>query len=352
MRSHGGARVRIAVDVRELQGRPTGVGRYVAELLRAWEALPEAHAHTVIRLAPTEQQGGTGWEQLTLPHLVRDAAADVLFAPAYTGPLRCPVPMVVAIHDLSYAAHPEWYPFVEGARRRTLTRLAARRAVRVLTISQFSKREIVGYLDVEPEKIRVIYPGVSAPAAEASHRGSPTILYVGSIFNRRFIPQLVEGFGALAARYPEVRLEIVGDNRTAAPRLDIGRLVAASRAADRIAVRTYAPEGELAGLYARARAFVFLSSYEGFGFTPLEALSVGLPVVVLDTPVAREVYGDAVIYVPAPQPALIEAALERALFDEDERGRLLAAAGPVLARYSWSRCAAQVLDELARAGRR
>ena len=172
-----------------------------------------------------------------------------------------------------------------------------------------------------------------------------TILYVGSLFNRRHIPELIEGFTRLARRRTEVRLEIVGDNRTV-PHIEVDRVVEASGVGDRVAWRAYLPEEQLAALYGRARAFVFLSDYEGFGLTPLEALGAGIPIVVLDTPVAREVYGAAALYVERPEPALIEAALERALMDEAERARILAAARDTLARYSWRACAGQILDVL------
>jgi glycosyltransferase involved in cell wall biosynthesis len=144
---------------------------------------------------------------------------------------------------------------------------------------------------------------------------------------------------------PDARLEIVGDNRTI-PRIDIESLVAASGAADRIALHSYLPDAALSAWYARAQAFVFLSEYEGFGLTPLEALSAGVPIVVLDTPVAREVYGSAALYVDRPEPALIDAALARLLTDEAERARILAAGRDTLARYSWRTCAARVLEVL------
>jgi glycosyltransferase involved in cell wall biosynthesis len=127
-------------------------------------------------------------------------------------------------------------------------------------------------------------------------------------------------------------------------------LVRDTGSADRIRIRSYVSEEELASLYGGARAFVFLSEYEGFGLTPLEALAAGVPVVVLDTAVAREIYGDAAVYVAQPDPAQIDAALERVLFDDVERMRILTDARTVLSRYSWRRCAEQVLDILTRYG--
>ncbi|MBI2828525.1 MAG: glycosyltransferase family 4 protein [Acidobacteria bacterium] len=354
--------MRIAVDARELQGRPTGVGRYLAGILDAWATLPAASAHNFILCAPgpvdstlarggrasTIVTGGSGtwWEQRALPRLIRRTNADVLFAPGYTAPLLCPAPVVVAIHDVSFAAHPEWFAWREGLRRRTLTRLSALRAARVVTISEFSKHEIAGRLRIKPSKIDVIYPGAPHLLVDRAQPGpAQTILYAGSLFSRRHIPELIAGFARLARKRTDVRLEIVGDNRTA-PRIDIAGLAAATGAGGRIALRSYLPEDQLAAPYGRARAFVFLSEYEGFGLTPLEALGAGIPIVVLDTPVAREVYGSAALYVERPEPALIETALERILGDEAERARILAAARDTLARYSWRTCAEQVLEVL------
>ena len=111
------------------------------------------------------------------------------------------------------------------------------------------------------------------------------------------------------------------------------------------------PDAELTSLYAGASAFAFLSDYEGFGLTPLEALAAGVPIVVLDTPIAREIYGPAAVYVARPEPSLIEEALERVLFDADERARLMDAAATILPRYSWEECAHRTLQTLVAAGK-
>jgi glycosyltransferase involved in cell wall biosynthesis len=366
--------MRVAIDARELRGEPTGVGRYLAGLLDAWETLPAARSHEFVLCAPgpierasrgvrtVVRQGaigktGTAWEQLTLPALVREIEADVLFAPGYTGPVFCPVPLVVAIHDVSFAARPEWFAPREGLRRRILTRLAARRAARVLTISEFSRREIAARLHIAESRIEVAYPGTTYPAKHShlSTAGSTEhgqlVLFVGSLFTRRHIPALIDGFAKLSRQRSAVALEIVGDNRTT-PRVDFHALVSASGAADRITLRSYVAEETLQALYGRARAFVFLSEYEGFGLTPLEALAAGVPIVVLDTPVAREVYQDAAVYVPRPDAGLVQAALERVLFESAERARILEAAARVLPRYSWHACAEQVLAVLSATARR
>jgi len=347
--------MKIAIDARELHGKPTGVGRLLRKLLDEWTRVPAAQAHEFIQLAPAAggPRGGTLWEQLVLPRLVRHARADVLFAPAYSGPIFSAVPMVVAIHDVSFAAHPEWFPWREGLRRRATTRLAARVAARVVTISEFSKREIVAHLGVEASKIVVAYPGVTAfiPSLDTrstSPKGSSygcTVLFVGSIFNRRHVPALIEGFALVARSRPEMRLEIVGDNRTN-PRMNPDAMAQTTGIGDRIRLRSYVSDQDLRQIYAEASAFVFLSEYEGFGLTPLEALASGVPVVLLDTPVAREVCGDAAIYVPRPDPALIAGALHAVLFDAEERERILSAGRLAVSRYSWTTFSEHVLDAL------
>ncbi len=358
--------MRIAIDGRELAGRATGVGRYLAELLKAWDHLPEARthhfvvcAHAPLDLPPLPHlristvlapgAGGTWWEQTALPRLVRQATPDVLFAPAYTAPLRCRVPVVLTIHDVSFCAHPEWFSWREGTRRRTLTGLAARRAARVLTDSQFSRDEIVQRLGVDATRVQVIYLGSSglAPRVSRVTGASPghLVLFVGSILARRHVPDLVEGFARLARRRPDVLLAIVGEAR-GLPAVDIAACVRATGVQDRIQLRGFVSDDELAGLYGQAAAFAFLSSYEGFGLTPLDAIESGVPPIVLDTPVAREIYGAAAHYVAAPEPALVEVALERVLFDAQERTRLVEAGPARLARYTWAAAARHTLDAI------
>ena len=179
------------------------------------------------------------------------------------------------------------------------------------------------------------------------------MLAVGSIFNRRHVPELVRGFARMATRHPAARLAIVGDNRTY-PYVDIEAVRQASGAADRITVHAYVTDEVLARLYAEARAFAYLSSYEGFGLPPLDALVRGIPPVLLDTEVAREVFGDAALYVARPEPILVARVLERALYDEPARATVLSAAPEVTRRYSWTSCATTVLAALEQAagGRR
>lgn len=358
--------MRIGIDARELSGQPTGVGRHLTGLLRAWSAEPAAARHTFVlyshegvtapmrgaELRVVPGSPGTSWEQLKLPEAAKRDRLDVFFAPGYTAPLLLKTPVVVLVHDVSFAAHPEWFRWREGLRRRLLTRWSCEQARLVLTVSEAARNEIITHFGIPENRVRRIYPGVASPRG-ASHEQHPAtvnardpmVLFVGSIFNRRHLPDLIRAFKPIAAKRSEATLEIVGDNRTY-PHEDLPAVAAAAGIAPQVSIRPYVPDGVLAELYGRARAFALLSEYEGFGHPPLEALGCGVPSVLLDTPVAREVCGASAIYVAGGDVAGTTAALNGLLFDEDVRQRLLQSAPSVLARYSWTRAAAETLTAL------
>ena len=362
--------MRIGVDTRELMGRPTGVGRYLAELLAAWadpasgvasrhefvlygpSPLPDGVAarvgplRPIVRVAPGG--GGTMWEQWTLARAAAGDRLDVFFAPAYTAPLGASCPIALTIHDLSFFAHPEWFGAREGLRRRAVTRLSARRAAVVLTDTQFSQAEIRAHLGLPSQRIRVVALGAPARldgAALPPLPREPLILFAGSVFNRRRVPDLIAAFPVVLSSVPDARLEIIGENRTF-PRQDLEALCRAAGAGDRIRIRSFVPDSELADAFRRASAFAFLSEYEGFGLPPLEALANGIPAVLLDTPVAREVCGAAARYVPPGDIRAVAAALVDLLGSPAARAAVLNEAAGVLSRYSWPEAARRTMDAL------
>lgn len=354
--------MRIAVDARELTGRRTGVGRYLFELLSHWAADPEArrhewrlYTHAAPDLPPAFDGrvevvpggGGTQWEQWSFARALARQRPDVLFAPGYTAPLTSPTPVALTIHDVSFFAHPQWFGRREGIRRRALTAWSARRAKVVLTDSSFSRDEIVRHIGLPAHRVRVIPPGLGRPRATRPSTRDPLILFVGSIFRRRHVDRLLAAFAeSVAAQVPASRLEIVGENR-AHPPLDLAAQLASYPAAirERVTLRSYVDDATLQDLYGRALVFAFPSEYEGFGFTPLEALAHGVAPVVLDTPLAREVYGAAARYVrpdPGDHVALAGALIEL-LTSAAACAALLGHADAVLSRYDWAATASGTL---------
>jgi glycosyltransferase involved in cell wall biosynthesis len=355
--------MRIGIDARELAGHATGAGRYLGGLLHQWASDSRVRRHEFILYSPesltlaldarrfvTRLVPGrpcTWWEQVDLPRATSADSLDVFFSPAYTAPLRLQVPFVVTIHDISYVAHPEWFRTREGIRRRWLTRQAANRARSVVTISEFSRRELMDRLGVPAQRIDVIPPGVTSvalPAATSEER----VLFVGSVFNRRHVPDLIRAFAIVARCRTEASLDLVGDDRTY-PQQDLERTIRSEGLDGRVRWHRYVSDEQLRDLYERARVFVFLSEYEGLGMTPLEALAAGVPPVLLDTEVARESCAEAALYVPPGDLPQIARAIECALVDETTRRRLLDAAPGALAKYKWPEAASRTLEVLERA---
>ncbi len=363
--------MRIGIDGRELLNKRTGVGRYLAELCSQFLESPRAGRHEFVVYTPeagtnlsvlgppfTGQSSvrfvhrsvpgsaGTWWEQVDLVAAINRDGLDLFFAPAYSVPLRLHVPCVVTMHDISFMAHPEWFGWREGFRRRWLAHQSMLRARAIISDSIFTRAETLRFVNVPADRLRVVYPGVTPrPSKPSDSTSDPLILFVGSIFNRRHLPTLVRAFALVRRQFPDTQLTVVGDNRTHPPQ-DLPSLLRQTGTEDCVSLLSYVSDQALDDLYRRARVFAFLSEYEGFGLTPLEAMSAGVPVVVADTPVARELYGDAASFVPIADARATAAAIITLLADQDVRDLQRRRAAEQVRRYTWARAADATLDVL------
>ncbi|WP_027482712.1 glycosyltransferase family 4 protein [Deinococcus pimensis] len=269
---------------------------------------------------------------------------DVYFSPGFTPPLWSPVPFVFTIHDLIHLDVPE-----ESSRGKRLyydlvVRPAARRAARVLTVSEFSRRRIVEWAGVPGKRVVNVGNGVGeayTPEGARHEPGYPYLLYVGNRKPHKNVPRLVEAFARLDV--PDLRLVLSGgpDDDTRHLALRLGVL-------DRVVFAGLIPEVDLPAYYRGAVALAYPTLYEGFGLPALEAMACGTPVVTSNRTSLPEVVGDAALLVDPEDVEVIVAALTRVVADFALR-TALASRGLARSRlFSWDRTAAlvaRVLEE-------
>jgi glycosyltransferase involved in cell wall biosynthesis len=303
--------------------------------------LPRLRPNRYVVLAPPHRlahRAGHAWEQLVLP--VR-AGVRTLLCPANLGPVAHPK-VVVVMHDAAVLRRPDWYSRAYAAWQRRLLPALARRAVHVVTVSEFSRGELCSLLDLPPERVSVVPGGVSPEfrpdadtraAAAALGLRRPYVLCVAAQTARKNVAALAPAAAALAAE--GVELVVAGGHR---PQF--------AREGELAGLRLLGPvdEGVLPGLYAGAEAFVLPSLHEGFGLCVLEAMAAGLPVVAADAGALPETAGGAARLV-APEADPLRTALTELLSDPAERAHLRAAGLARARSFTWDR-AAEAVDVL------
>jgi glycosyltransferase involved in cell wall biosynthesis len=358
------------MDGRAFASPAAGVRRYVRELVRALLALGEPLELVALggsladRLPPgidrvsepRHPPTNAGWTLVGLPVAARRGAVDLIHAPAYTAPVWATVPVVVTIHDVSYARHPEWYPYRRDRVRRWFYRQSARAARHVLTDSAFSRSEISAAYGVSPDKISVVPLGVDVetfiPAVDDGHAGTgdlqcPYLLHVGDLHPRRNLGVVI---AALATLNRRAAAPVGGVPSLVLAGVDRGEGAALLAAADTAGLRgrvvflgRVGPE-RLVSLYQGAEAFVYPSRYEGFGLPLLEAMACGTPVIAASASSIPEVVGDAGVLLDPDDSHAWAESIAAVIGRADKRRALRVSGLSRSAQYSWQRTAELTLD--------
>ena len=259
-------------------------------------------------------------------------------------------PILTTVHDLSVLRHPEWHPAdrVDWYQRDFHTGIG--RTTHFISVSEFTRGEMIDCLGLDPARITVIPNGVRAifhprPADQVASwlrtAGLPTeyILYVGTIEPRKNLPGLIEAYACLPAPASRFALVIAGMSGWA--KESLRTLAARHGISDRVHVTGYVSDEDLAWLYNGARLLAWPSFYEGFGLPPLEAMASGTPVVTSNCAAMPEYVGDAGLLVDPEDVAGLSAAM-RELIEDDALHADLSRRGRERARpLTWQRCAAE-----------
>jgi glycosyltransferase involved in cell wall biosynthesis len=368
--------MRVAIDARKLHD--FGIGTYIRNLLKQLARLDQTTDYVLLTreadLGVASQLGPnfrsvlepspnySFREQIHVPWVLMREKPDVFHAPHYILPSGVRAHSVVTIHDCIHLMFPQYLPNrVAYTYARMAMWSAARRSDCILTVSQASKRDILHFFAVPPEKIEVIYNAIDErfsvePDAESVARvreryqlDQRFVLYVGNIKPHKNLVRLIEAFASLRqGEFEDLKLLIIGDEISRLPALR--RAVHSLKLHKHVRFLGYQPDDTLAILYRLASVFVFPSLYEGFGLPPLEAMASGTPVVTSNVSSLPEVTGDAAVLVDPHDVRSIEHGIRRVLADpalaaEMRRQGLLRAR-----EFSWERSVRRTLEVYRKVG--
>ncbi len=364
-----------------MSGRRSGVGNYVAHMIDGLQKIPEANSKLEMiyfsnRAEPAPHEQLTQltaeaiyphdrlpvrsvWMQLGLPRSLARTQPDLCHFPNYLAPIvsRTDIPFIATMYDMSVYRCPQYQPFKTVAMHRAIVPTVARSARLIITISESARQDILGYLKVPAERVRVVN-GSAGPhflaESPAVARGEPMpiefrqryglnfpyILTVGTLEPRKNQARLIEAFTTLVQqeRLPHHLLLVGAHGWKEGP---IGEQVRKSGLSERIHFLGYVPNCDLPGLYREAAAFAFPSLYEGFGLPVLEAMACGAPCLISHDPALVEVSGDAAFVVNPFSTDDVAAGLYRLLTDRVLTTTLREKGLRRSAEFHWDRCAAE-----------
>src|SRR4051812_32070191 len=295
-------------------------------------------------------------EQIHVPWVLMRERPDVYHAPHYVLPAGVRVRSVVTIHDCIHLMFPQYLPNrAAHAYARATMWSAAKRSSCILTVSEASKRDILHFFNVSPEKIVVIPNAIDerfsitpsdedvARVKERYQLDQRFVLYVGNIKPHKNLVRLIEAFSELRREdFDDVRLLIIGDEISKLPALR--RAVHRHKLHKHVRFLGYLPDETLAILYRLASVFVFPSLYEGFGLPPLEAMASGTPVVTSNVSSLPEIAGDAAVLVdPYKVDSIVEGV--RRVLSDPQLAADMRRKGLVRARdFSWERSVSRIQE--------
>lgn len=358
---------RIGIDARLYGPLGKGLGRYTQEITDNVIKLDTQNEYVVFlckeNFLEFKCDGGrvkkvladVRWyslaEQIVMPYLIFKNKIDLMHFPHFNIPLFCPSKFVVTIHDLILTKFPSTRATTLGPLMYKIKNLgyrliissAIKRAQKIITVSKFTKNDIVGCFKADPEKIIVTYEGVAGFDQDAEGENSeisyPFLLYVGNAYPHKNLEGLIRVFDKINKKHADLKLVFVGKED-----YFYKRIKESVRGNDSIVFLGYVPDGKLKELYKKAVAYVFPSLYEGFGLPPLEAMAFGCPVVSSDKTSMPEILGDAALFFNPENGKDFENKLEAVLRNGDLRKELRRKGYAQAKKYSWDDCAKKTLE--------
>lgn len=343
----------IYINARFLSQRITGVQRFAIELsirlIQSKLNVVFVAPYNVINHDLARELGvviigkNTGhiWEQFDLPIYLRSKNKPLLVSFCNTAPLFYSN-SIVTIHDLAFLENPKWFSKGFYLAYKILIPIIARKSKSIITVSNFSKNEIVRKLKINPDKINLVYNAVSSQfiCEESQEVKQGYVLFVGSLDPRKNMLQLLKAFELLPSG---LVLKVVGGASDS-----FSSFIKQQRIpSDNIVFTGYVSDLELRELYRRASCFVYPSLYEGFGIPPLEAQAAGVPILVSDIPVFYEIFKNSALYCNPQSAESIANGIQRIIgMEKDMKFDFINRGFSNVAEYSWDRSLSMIIDLL------
>ncbi|MRR14746.1 glycosyltransferase family 1 protein, partial [archaeon] len=339
--------MRIGIDARVMSLQASGIGRYTLETVKSMAAQEKALGHEFILYPGRDTQmldlpgnwrySGECISQrgvirsLAYPFIARNDRLDVFYSADYLGPvLPMPCRTVITVHDLI----PIVYPAITGIKHRIVGKYLLPRAIRnasaIIAVSCATKKDILKYVRVPEEKIRVIYEGKNSsfyPRRKddadlkeirsqfgIDHR--KYFLFVGSLDPKKNLLNIIRAYAGLAEETRKECVLVLG-GRIDRQDIQLKKLMAEMKLQEDVFFTGFVHDEDLPVLMAGARAFCFPSLYEGFGLPVLEALACGCPVITSNVSSLPEVVGDAALLVDPGDIGRLSEAMDRLVHDDD-----------------------------------
>ncbi|MFA6594546.1 MAG: glycosyltransferase family 1 protein [Candidatus Buchananbacteria bacterium] len=366
--------MKILIDARLYGTKHAGIGRYTQELIKNLEVADTQNKYVILLQRQNYDEYRPRnpnfkkyradfrvygfFEQILLPFLIYSHRPDLVHFTHFNVPLFFFGRYLVTIHDLivshypssrATTRHPLLYKFKLMAYRLVVSR-AARRAQKIIAVSRYAQKDIARLLKIKPEKISVIYESADLPResaidqAELLKRLNVTgdyLLYVGSAYPHKNLEKLIEAFPIVLKQYPDLKLVLAGKKTFFYQRLGEG---IKEEFRNKIILTGYLTDQELAGLYAKAKLYVFPSLMEGFGLPPLEAQSYGLPVVSADSSCLPEILGDSAVYFNPEDVKDMAEKIISVLADSNWQRQLADKGRENIKRFSWRKAAEETVE--------
>jgi len=368
--------MRIGIDARMYGPQQAGLGRYVQKLLENLTEIDSENEYVVFLkkdnfdLFETKNSkfkkvlADIHWygkdEQLLFPKIIKKEKVDLMHFPHWNVPLFYRAPFVVTIHDLILVHYPNRRAstlnpilyFLKYIFFRIILWYAIFESKKIITISEFSKKDLVKTLKVKPHKIVVTYEapleeqvGGVENVLEKYNITKPFVMYVGNAFPHKNLEMLVKSWQFFIEKYSKnYQLVLVGKENYFYKRLKKEvKNYNDKNLSEAIKIIGFVPDNLLVGLYKKAELYVFPSLYEGFGVPPLEAMQYGVPVVSSNKSCMPEILEDGANYFDPEKYQEIAKVIYKNLINQTERKKLKENSKIILKKYSWKKMAKETL---------